>query len=186
MLKVLRNFIIGLLIGAVVFTLVLPYVFFHESPGKFYADLVNAHLRERQNTIQLARYFDDGGTHLPILNYRSFVDADEEGEPVTPGITLAQFEEQMQTLVNIGCTFITPQELLDAVTNGENLPSRAVMITFDDCSEQILPDPAEVWHQSDGQCHRLLRRISRQLHTAITHLGGARRNDGQWTDQSAE
>ena len=103
MLKALRNFIIGLLIGAVVFTLVLPYAYFHESPGKFYADLVNGQLRQRQNTIQLARYFDDGGTHLPILNYRTFVDADAEGNPVTPGITLAQFEWQMQTLIDIGC-----------------------------------------------------------------------------------
>ena len=137
MLKALRNFIIGLLIGAVVFTLVLPYAYFHESPGKFYADLVNGQLRQRQNTIQLARYFDDGGTHLPILNYRTFVDADAEGNPVTPGITLAQFEWQMQTLIDIGCTFITPQDLLDAVARGENLPSRAVMITFDDCNEQI-------------------------------------------------
>ena len=132
MLKALRNFIIGLLIGAVVFTLVLPYAYFHESPGKFYADLVNGQLRQRQNTIQLARYFDDGGTHLPILNYRTFVDADAEGNPVTPGITLAQFEWQMQTLIDIGCTFITPQDLLDAIARGENLPSRAVMITFDD------------------------------------------------------
>ena len=137
MLKALRNFIIGLLIGAVVFTLVLPYAYFHESPGKFYADLVNGQLRQRQNTIQLARYFDDGGTHLPILNYRTFVDADAEGNPVTPGITLSQFEWQMQTLIDIGCTFITPQDLLDAVARGENLPSRAVMITFDDCNEQI-------------------------------------------------
>ncbi len=125
------------MIGAVVFTLVLPYAYFHESPGKFYADLVNGQLRQRQNTIQLARYFDDGGTHLPILNYRTFVDADAEGNPVTPGITLAQFEWQMQTLIDIGCTFITPQDLLDAVARGENLPSRAVMITFDDCNEQI-------------------------------------------------
>ena len=35
MLKALRNFIIGLLIGAVVFTLVLPYAYFHQSPGEF-------------------------------------------------------------------------------------------------------------------------------------------------------
>lgn len=137
MFKMLRNFIIGLLIGAVVFTLALPYFYFHESPGTFYADMINIHLRQRQNTIQLARYFDDSGMHLPILNYRSFVEADEEGNPVTPGITLEQFEEQMQTLVDIGCTFITPQELLDAVESGSPLPSRAVMITFDDCSEQI-------------------------------------------------
>ena len=137
MLKALRNFIIGLLIGAVVFTLVLPYVYFHQSPGTFYANWINAHLRQSQDTRQLARYFDDSGRHLPILNYRGFVEANEEGEPVEPGITLEQFDTQMKTLVDIGCTFITPQELLDAITNGTSLPSRAVMITFDDCSEQI-------------------------------------------------
>lgn len=137
MLKALRNFIIGLLIGAVVFTLVLPMVFFHQTPAAFYAKLINDHLRTRQDTVQLARYFDDSGRHLPILTYRNFVEADEEGNPVEPGITLAQFEEQMQTLVDIGCTFITPQDLLDAVNNGESLPKRAVLITFDDCSEQI-------------------------------------------------
>lgn len=137
MLKALRNFIIGLVIGAVVFTLALPMIYFHQSPGDFYASLVNNHLRQRQDTIQLARYFDDSGRHLPILTYRSFVDADEKGNPVEPGITLAQFEQQMQTLVDIGCTFITPRQLLEAINTGESLPQRAVMITFDDCSEEI-------------------------------------------------
>lgn len=137
MLKALRNFIIGLLIGAVVFTLVLPYAYFHQSPGEFYAHWINVHLRQNQDTRQLARYFDDNGQHLPILTYRSFVDENDEGEPVEPGITLSQFEEQMKTLSDIGCTFITPQDLLDAINAGESLPSRAVMITFDDCNEEI-------------------------------------------------
>ena len=136
-LKALRNFIIGLVIGAVVFTLALPYVYFHESPGTFYSDFINEHLRTRQDNRQLARHFDDDGRHLPILTYRSFVEANEKGEPVTPGITLAQFETQMKTLVDIGCTFITPQTLAEALANGDDLPKRAVLITFDDCSEQI-------------------------------------------------
>lgn len=137
MLKAIRNFIIGLLIGAIVFTLALPYVYFHESPGEFYADLINDALRKHQDNLQLARYFDDSGTFLPILNYRGFVEADNRGRPLTDGMTLAQFEEQMKALVDVGCTFITPAELLEAITNGESLPSRTVMITFDDCSEQI-------------------------------------------------
>ncbi|MEE0434762.1 MAG: polysaccharide deacetylase family protein [Peptococcaceae bacterium] len=149
MLKVLRNFIIGLLIGAVVFTLALPYVFFHTSPGDFYADWINAHLRQSQDTRQLARYFDDSGQHLPILTYRGFVAENEDGEPVTPGITLSQFEQQMKTLVDIGCTFITPQELATALQNGDTLPSRAVMITFDDCSEQIYTDAFPILQKYD-------------------------------------
>ena len=137
MFKVLRNFIIGLLIGAVVFFLALPYIFFHESPTEFYPRYINAELRKTQDTRQLARFFDDRGLHLPILTYRQFAQVDEQGEPVEEGITVEQFEEQMKTLKDIGCTFITPNDLLYAINENKALPSRAVLITFDDCSEEI-------------------------------------------------
>lgn len=137
MFKVLRNFIIGLLIGAVVFFLALPYIFFHESPTEFYPRYINAELRKTQDTRQLARFFDDSGLHLPILTYRHFAQVNEDGEPIEEGITVAQFEEQMKTLKEIGCTFITPNDLLYAINENAALPSRAVLITFDDCSEEI-------------------------------------------------
>ncbi|MDO4281634.1 MAG: polysaccharide deacetylase family protein [Peptococcaceae bacterium] len=137
MLKVLRNFVIGLLLGTIVCALVLPYALFEKNPGDYYAHIINGHLRQNQNYKQLARFFEDDGKHLPILTYRHFVDEDAEGNPLGDGITLSQFETQMQTLSDIGCTFITPATLLDAIQNGTDLPKRAVLITFDDCSEDI-------------------------------------------------
>lgn len=138
MLKALRNFLIGLIFGAVVFFLALPYVFFDTPPWIYYADALNDHLRTTQDTRQLARYFDDSGQHLPILTYRYFVEADEEGNPVGgEGMTLEQFERQMETLHDIGCTFIDSATLLDCIDNNKALPERAVLITFDDCSSDI-------------------------------------------------
>ncbi len=137
MFKVLRNFIIGLLIGAVVFFVALPFVFFNESPTEFYPRIINENLRDTQDKRQVARFFDDKGNHLPILTYRQFAAVDEEGEPVEAGITVEQFERQMKTLSDIGCTFITPNDLLYAINHKKPLPARAVLITFDDCSEEI-------------------------------------------------
>ena len=137
MLKILRNFIIGLLIGTIIFSLALPYFYFHESPMTYYSTVINDHLRETQDKRQLARFFSDDGMHLPILTYRTFVDENEEGEPVEPGITLRQFEEQMKTLKEINCTFITPNDLAYAIDQQTALPPRSVLITFDDCNEEI-------------------------------------------------
>lgn len=138
MLKILRNLLIGLLLGAVVFFMALPYIFFEEPPWTYYTQELNNYLRTTQNNRELANLFDDSGEHLPILNYRYFVEADEDGNPVGgEGMTLEQFERQMKTLHDIGCTFITVDTLLESIDNGTPLPSRAVLITFDDCSQDI-------------------------------------------------
>ena len=65
---------------------------------------------------------------MPVLNYHQINDRDQNSLTVQT----AQFEEEMQYLVDNGYHAITPEEMLDAWENGTPLPEKPVIITFDD------------------------------------------------------
>lgn len=65
---------------------------------------------------------------VPVLNYHQINDRDENALTVHTD----QFEAQMKFLVDNGYHAITPAEMLDAFENGSELPSKPVIITFDD------------------------------------------------------
>ena len=70
---------------------------------------------------------------VPILVYHRVSDTDKN--PST--LTVADFEEQLKFLVENGYHVIMPDDLLDAWENGKILPSKPILLTFDDGHEDI-------------------------------------------------
>ena len=75
----------------------------------------------------------EGG--VPILVYHRVNDADTN--PTT--LKVADFEAQIKFLVDNGYNVISPDDLLDAWENDKPLPTKPVILTFDDGHEDI-------WH----------------------------------------
>ena len=70
-----------------------------------------------------------GEVEVPIFLYHHISnEKDENRYYVTP----KAFKEQMKLLHDLGYTTITATQLLDVLVHGGDLPSRPVMITFDD------------------------------------------------------
>lgn len=65
---------------------------------------------------------------VPVLTYYRVNDVDKNAFT----LTVEQFDAQMKFLVDDGYTVITPDELLDAWEGNGNLPTKPVVITFDD------------------------------------------------------
>jgi len=70
---------------------------------------------------------------VPILAYHRVNDTDKN--PTT--LTVADFEEQMKFLADNGYHVISPDDLLDAWESGKNLPSKPIVLTFDDGHKDI-------------------------------------------------
>ena len=70
---------------------------------------------------------------VPILVYHRVSDTDKN--PST--LTVADFEAQLKFLVDNGYHVIAPDDLLDAWANGKTLPSKPIVLTFDDGHEDI-------------------------------------------------
>ena len=68
------------------------------------------------------------GIGLPVLMYHHLSEVVGNDMMVTP----ETFEKQLQTLIDAGYQSVTVQQLLDYVDNGTPLPSKPVLITFDD------------------------------------------------------
>ena len=65
---------------------------------------------------------------VPILVYHRVNDSDKN--PTT--LTVADFEAQIKFLVDDGYHFIAPDDLLDAWETGKTLPTKPIVLTFDD------------------------------------------------------
>ena len=65
---------------------------------------------------------------VPILKYRRVNDVDQNEST----LTVEQFETQMKFLVDEGYSVITPNELFDAWEGKISLPSKPLILTFDD------------------------------------------------------
>lgn len=75
--------------------------------------------------LVLARESADG---IPVLSYHQINDTDCDALTVP----VAEFERQMAYLHDAGWHAITPDQLNDYLENGTPLPSKPVLITFDD------------------------------------------------------
>ena len=81
----------------------------------------------------------EGG--VPILVYHRVSDTDTN--PST--LTVADFEAQLKFLVDNGYHVIAPDDLLDAWANGKTLPSKPIVLTFDDGHEDIFKNVFYGW-----------------------------------------
>lgn len=72
--------------------------------------------------------FHHSANGIPVLNYHQINDTEMNALTVNT----EQFEAQMNYLAENGYHTITPAEMLDAWENGTELPSKPVIITFDD------------------------------------------------------
>lgn len=70
---------------------------------------------------------------VPILVYHRVSDTDIN--PTT--LKVADFEAQLKYLVDNGYHVISPDDLLDAWASGKTLPSKPIVLTFDDGHEDI-------------------------------------------------
>ena len=66
---------------------------------------------------------------MPVLCYHNIV---EDQYADQGGVSASDFREEMQTLRELGYSFITPADLLAALNGTTTLPERSVMVTFDD------------------------------------------------------
>jgi peptidoglycan/xylan/chitin deacetylase (PgdA/CDA1 family) len=74
-------------------------------------------------------YFDPGFVEAPILLYHHISESPTASQYY---VTPENFRAQMQLLYNWGYTSITPTQLAQVLLSGGELPSRPVIITFDD------------------------------------------------------
>jgi peptidoglycan/xylan/chitin deacetylase (PgdA/CDA1 family) len=80
-----------------------------------------------------------GRVDVPILEYHR-VGPEPPGSVLTDALTVgtADFAAQMEWLHSAGFHAVTPAQLLDALVFGTRLPSRPVMLTFDDGYRDVL------------------------------------------------
>ena len=71
---------------------------------------------------------------IPILNYH-FIEG--KGEKAGLSISFQAFEKQLLHLLKRNCRVISPQDLLECRKNQTELPSKSVIITFDDGDENF-------------------------------------------------
>ena len=77
--------------------------------------------------------FERAESGVPILVYHRVSDVDKN--PTT--LTVADFDAQLKFLVDNGYHVIAPDDLLDAWASGKTLPSKPIVLTFDDGHEDI-------------------------------------------------
>ncbi|MBR0289165.1 MAG: polysaccharide deacetylase family protein, partial [Selenomonadaceae bacterium] len=77
--------------------------------------------------------FERAADGVPILIYHRVSDTDTN--PST--LTVADFDAQLKFLVDNGYHVIAPDDLLDAWSSGKTLPSKPIVLTFDDGHEDI-------------------------------------------------
>ncbi len=136
MYKTVKYFLVGLLIGSLLLASLLPYVMFHQSPKQLYSSAINQYFRKELDVKQLAKIVIPGNTRVPILTYYNLLPNNAKEE----GVTIADFEEQIKTMTEIGYTFITPNELAEAIYKGKELPQNPILLTFDDCYKSVYKD----------------------------------------------
>lgn len=72
-----------------------------------------------------------GRPQVPILCYHNLKDVQGKSSPDYT-MTIALFKQQIKMLADSGFHTILPDQLYDYLTKGAKLPSRPIMITFDD------------------------------------------------------
>jgi peptidoglycan/xylan/chitin deacetylase (PgdA/CDA1 family) len=99
-------------------------------------------LPARQDTVAKKPEPADAATimarpQVPILCYHHIRDIKMPGRADRGyEVTIAQFKAQMKALADSGYQTILPDQLYDYLVYGKSLPSRPVMITYDDTDEE--------------------------------------------------
>jgi len=79
---------------------------------------------------ELPVFTENVSVQVPILMYHMLV---PDGEPTRPGLRqVSHFRNDLRALRTAGFTTITFTQLIAFATNGDELPERPVLITFDD------------------------------------------------------
>ena len=73
--------------------------------------------------------------YVPILMYHHISDDNPQPSPFYWNVTIEHFQQQMDALATLGYHAITMNMLLDALYDGFALPSRPMILTFDDGRE---------------------------------------------------
>lgn len=79
-----------------------------------------------------------GRERLLVLCYHAI--RDRSGDPILApyGIEPRTFAGQLDSLASAGLAFVSPEDLANFLTHGSPLPKRPVLVTFDDCYEDLL------------------------------------------------
>jgi peptidoglycan/xylan/chitin deacetylase (PgdA/CDA1 family)/glycosyltransferase involved in cell wall biosynthesis len=79
-----------------------------------------------------------GGHRILVLCYHAMRDL--SGDPVLDqyGIPKESFAAQLDWLLNRGFHFVTPDELTALISGTGEVPKKAVLLTFDDCYEELV------------------------------------------------
>ncbi|MDO8573503.1 MAG: polysaccharide deacetylase family protein [Candidatus Daviesbacteria bacterium] len=72
--------------------------------------------------------------NVPILLYHYVEYVKDEGDTIRKSLNITpyMFEQEIKTLEDDGYTFVTMSDLADALDDKNNLPSKPVILTFDD------------------------------------------------------
>ena len=104
-----------------------------------------------------------GRVDVPILEYHR-IGPEPAGSALTDALTvgIGDFAAQMDWLRAAGYHAVTPTKLYDALAFGARLPSRPVMLTFDDGYRDVLWNAAPFLHRLDLRATEFVitRRIS--------------------------
>jgi len=76
-------------------------------------------------------HWPDGRPRVPVLLYHSVVRPDESADP-SAAVCQARFDRQLGFLSEAGYTCISLDSLVAYVRNGQTVPARSFVITFDD------------------------------------------------------
>jgi len=79
-----------------------------------------------------------GNSPVLVLCYHAIQDLSADRILSNYGIPPGQFARQLDDLAASGFVFIRPEELLAFLAGSAGLPRRAVLVTFDDCYEELL------------------------------------------------
>lgn len=95
--------------------------------------------RARHGTVRAP-----GSPRLSVLAYHAIDDLDEDPVLARYSVPPARFVEQIDYLRERGWAFVSLDQVLAALDGGTELPSRAVLLTFDDAYTDLLDRAAPV------------------------------------------
>jgi len=84
---------------------------------------------------------------LRVLCYHAIANLSEDPVLAEYGVPPERFRFQLETLRRAGYHFIEPDELAQFVAGKGGLPRRAVLVTFDDCSRDLMAAGAPIVRQ---------------------------------------
>src|SRR6476620_5762014 len=85
-----------------------------------------------------AQFQFPGRERLLVLCYHAIRDRSDDPVLAPYGVAPDRFAKQLDNLTSAGFTFVSPESVANFVEHGTPLPKQAVLLTFDDCYEELL------------------------------------------------